>query len=1783
MRSYIDPELFARGRAEKARRFAARHSGIFPAYSGARIAGVSALSLLVLGTSALAFEIIAPPGSANRAAIAYSLVQPMRIAQTASVSGSGVFGAVGDFFSTLFSRADTPVQPPPASPIVDVPAARPGLAASSSPTVTYQYVTNNPVVERTIERIMYRDPESVESPSHSIAGATLADLAALRGEIFARLTSFSQPVSFPQQVAAAGVPASYGASPPAAQKIDRLDGVTITNASISGGTISGTSGAGIGDNATTTSFFAAVGHFTTGILDALSSAAATITSLTSTTLVATNATFTNSTTTYATTTNLYVSATSTTQGLRVSSLDCSSLGNGGTLTTDASGNVVCAADDSGSGGATFGKTFEIANGALSPTTTIGLLVSASSTFNGGASFDRSTTTNATSTTLFSTLGRFTTGIFDSLLTAAAATITNLTATTLTATNATTTRLDSLDYVAVGRTATTTIRGDGIASTIPYASSTALSVSGTASTSNLIVSNNFTFGALTGFLKATAGAITTALVDLASNVTGILPVGNGGTGQSAIAANAVVLGNGTGAFATTSAGTNGQVLALVGGVPSWVATTTLSTISGTLAVGSGGTGQTTFTSSQLLYGNGTGGLLSVATSSASCSSGVSCSSFTVIGSAPSITNSGLLSLAQNGGGSAQTGAITLATSSAVSFNGLSLGHTITNSSGTFTFGNTLSGTLNNTGLTNSTISGVSLGSNLTDLTATNGTLTLSGTYNGSAARTIGLNLGNGNTWTALQQFSNASTSMFSSYGPTYFGATATSSFGTNGALTMGGNIILNGKYLSGDGGDEGVYVDTSGNVGIGTTTPQNKLSVIGGNTSFYGSTGVPGTTEIIGNVGSPLSSRIAYGTDGTGWKFAIAKNTAGTYTDQLTIVDSGNVGIGTTGPGQLLQVGTTLYVDNTNGRVGIKTASPSVPLEITADSGGNGLRVIGTGGTLQLQQGGVQSTLNIISSTVPFRIGTANGATIAGAEVDIQAAGTTAMSIINGGNVGIGTTGPGYKLDVIGEIKARLAAAGDSTGVTLGNGGSQIPYVKWTASDDSARFKIQMNGLNTSTERLSVYAGPLNGIATTETLVIGGNGNVGIGTTTPGGIFQVSKDATYAVDTGAALRLSNVTVPSKMLTAGYDNTIDAAYIQSLHSGSAYKSLVLNPNGGNVGIGTAGPTASITGVGTILDISGSTGGGFTLHDTLGGNLGEFSFYKGSNGVFLDSAGAATLANDDIIFRTGRSVSSYTVTEAMRIQASTGNVGIGTTTPDSILSISGSSAALTISDTRDLTWSVGDVMSSIGFRSNDASGSLAGATRAKISTVQEDTFGTFTGLAFSTHNGSTLAEKLRITNGGNIGIGTSTPAYKFEVSGGRSNFTDNSGSYTIGATYKLGDGTYWMGASDSASPDLLFSNAAGAEKLRLTNAGNVGIGTTNPDARTQITGGGLCVGSDANCNTDNNTEGVVYSSATSMTVYDVAENYPTRDTGVGPADIVALDTENGVFVKKAAASGGRILGVISENPAVLLGGFNGAQFKKERQVAVGLSGRIPVKVSLEGGAIHIGDYLSLSSMPGVAKKAQDGEQTIGYALENYVTQTASSTIQFFITHSAFAGLSVADLTQELRQKPAQNGMAGRFLANIFARMREWLADAANGITDFFAKRVHTDELCVGDQCLNEGDVKAILQQVHGQNAAAAGSQSTAPGNSNSGQSSTTQNAPQKESASSSETQSDNASITENPPAVSGENTTPTSEIIDSSGNLPSTETSGSDAPSGTAPEAGAAPEQTPETPSASPTSSN
>lgn len=92
---------------------------------------------------------------------------------------------------------------------------------------------------------------------------------------------------------------------------------------------------------------------------------------------------------------------------------------------------------------------------------------------------------------------------------------------------------------------------------------------------------------------------------------VVTVAQGGTGWANIQAGTIPYGNGAGALATTSAGTAGYVLALLGGVPTWAATTTLSTISGTLGVTQGGTGLTSVAQGDIVYASAANTLLALA--------------------------------------------------------------------------------------------------------------------------------------------------------------------------------------------------------------------------------------------------------------------------------------------------------------------------------------------------------------------------------------------------------------------------------------------------------------------------------------------------------------------------------------------------------------------------------------------------------------------------------------------------------------------------------------------------------------------------------------------------------------------------------------------------------------------------------------------------------------------------------------------------------------------------------------------------------------------------------------------------------------------------------------------------------------------------------------------------------------------------------------------------------------------------------------------------------------------
>jgi hypothetical protein len=80
----------------------------------------------------------------------------------------------------------------------------------------------------------------------------------------------------------------------------------------------------------------------------------------------------------------------------------------------------------------------------------------------------------------------------------------------------------------------------------------------------------------------------------------------------------------------------------------------------------------------------------------------------------------------------------------------------------------------------------------------------------------------------------------------------------------------------------------------------------------------------------------------------------------------------------------------------------------------------------------------------------------------------------------------------------------------------------------------------------------------------------------------------------------------------------------------------------------------------------------------------------------------------------------------------------------------------------------------------------------------------------------------------IGTAVPdaSYRMDVAGQRSRFTPAGESYAVGVRYSEAQGAaanFWFGASNSATPDGVFSRSDGIERFRILNAGGVRLAAT------------------------------------------------------------------------------------------------------------------------------------------------------------------------------------------------------------------------------------------------------------------------------------------------------------------------------------------------------------------------
>ncbi|MEK7601548.1 MAG: NYN domain-containing protein, partial [Patescibacteria group bacterium] len=428
----------------------------------------------------------------------------------------------------------------------------------------------------------------------------------------------------------------------------------------------------VATSATTTNFFSTLGRFTTGIVDTLTSTLATITGLN-----VTNSTTTNATSTNAFNTNLVATSATSTNSYVTNSNAVNS--------TSTNLNATAAVFTNATSTNLFSTLAHFTTGIIDTFTSTlatitGLNVTNSTTTNATSTNAFSTNlvaTNATSTTLFSVLSNFTTSII-STLTAVAATITDLVATNLTATNATTTNATSTNAYASNLNAVT-------------ASTTNLTASGA------VVINSTTTNATSTNLYASKAAFDAATTTNLFSTT---------------------------ASSTNLFSTNGNIGVLSAGSL---------TLSSALSVSSGGTGASSLGASQLVYGNGTGAVATVATSTLSTGTGL-------------VVSSGSLGY-QVGGSAATIGFAAIAANSLwANMTGAAAVPTVVSTSSLFTW----------TG-TGDVVRGTS---------PTLVTPTISG-----------------GTFTGTQSLAAASTSLLSVFQNAYFGATATTTIDSTGAITV----------------------------------------------------------------------------------------------------------------------------------------------------------------------------------------------------------------------------------------------------------------------------------------------------------------------------------------------------------------------------------------------------------------------------------------------------------------------------------------------------------------------------------------------------------------------------------------------------------------------------------------------------------------------------------------------------------------------------------------------------------------------------------------------------------------------------------------------------------------------------------------------------------------------------------------------------------------------------------------------------------------------------------------
>ena len=378
---------------------------------------------------------------------------------------------------------------------------------------------------------------------------------------------------------------------------------------------------------------------------------------------------------------------------------------------------------------------------------------------------------------------------------------------------------------------------------------------------------------------------------------------------------------------------------------------------------------------------------------------------------------------------------------------------------------------------------------------------------------------------------------------------------------------------------------------------------------------------------------------------------------------------------------TFVVDNSNSRVGLGTASPSVPVDIVGEVktsshiniGGN---LVKASGDLTLDVDG-----DIVLDADGADIKLLNGGTHWGSiYTNATPANLYIQNMISDGDIYLSGSDGGSNINALVIDMSNAGAAQFNSNVGIGvaptstlhlkNGGRDLNF---TLADSPASGDAGVQITAGASDFLGIFAGSSNG-----ELLLGSNG-----------AEKMRIDATGNVD----LLQSNHLRWKHAAGGTIRGSIDADSNDNLmfYTGSSETEKMRIKGDGNVGIGDNDPPykLSVSGTGGTRIMVENTDTNWAAVDIrAGGNQSNYIFFKDDSG---ERARIQVLDSNDIAISTGDSP-----TERMRILAN-GNVGIGTTSPQQKLDVNGEIIALSA----NITDSAGNTSIGYGALHNLTSG--------------------------------------------------------------------------------------------------------------------------------------------------------------------------------------------------------------------------------------------------------------------------------------------------------------------------------------------------------------------------------------------------------------------------------------------------------------------------------------------------